>query len=56
MCEKYESECGECVTRPATEQELLRTGRTEQVEIATCLDKPHAWWKDTENKLYGSER
>lgn len=55
MCERYESECGECITRQATDEEMKRTGRTELIDIKTCLDKPHAWWKETENKMYGKD-
>ena len=53
MCERYDDECGECITRKATEVEMRRIGRTEPTETETYLDKPHGWWKDTEDKMYG---
>lgn len=53
MCERYNDECGECITRKATEVEMRRIGRKEPTETETYLDKPHGWWKDTEDKMYG---
>ena len=53
MCERYDDECGECITRKAAEVEMRRIGRKEPTETETYLDKPNSWWKDTEDKMYG---
>ena len=56
ICQRYDTECGECITRKATEEELNRAGRTEQTKTRTYLDKPHHWWKDTEDRLRGKKQ
>lgn len=53
MCQRYNDECGECITRQATVGELNKVGRTENTQVKTYLDHSHAWWKETENKMYG---
>ncbi len=53
MCQRYDDECGECITRQATVGELNKVGRTENTQVKTYLDHSHAWWKETENKMYG---
>ena len=55
MCDRYDEECGECVTRKATDKEMQKQGRKDPLEIKTYLDHSHHWWKDTEDKMYGKK-